>query len=169
MKRLQNHLSPIPGEANDQVTNSIGPRHHFLLDQLDDHVRRYVAALPHDLLEATASLGRGIYLGSQHIRRRNELKAVFRSELPAEGELARTRATDHENNEALALLEDGRVHTIPPRNSVLPLAKTSAHSFKSRLSNATYGSRSTIRIVVSVRYYEYQVKLLIFAPRCTYI
>lgn len=89
MKQQQNHLSLFPGEANDQVTNSVRLRHHFLHDQLDDHVRRYVATLPHDLLKATTSLGYGIHLGSQHIRWRNELKAVFRGEFPTEAELAR--------------------------------------------------------------------------------
>lgn len=112
MKQQQNRLSLYPGEANDQVTNSARLRHHFLHDQLDDHVRWYVATLPHDLLKATTSLGYGIHLGSQHIRWRNELKAVSCGKRSIEGELTRPRTTDHENNEVFGPLEGGRIHGI---------------------------------------------------------
>lgn len=44
MKRLQNHPSPAPREANEQVTNGIRLHHHFLSDRLNDHVRRNVAS-----------------------------------------------------------------------------------------------------------------------------
>jgi len=52
--RLGNHLSAISREVRDQVAQQRST-HHFLLEQLDDHVRRHVTA-PHDLLKATASL-----------------------------------------------------------------------------------------------------------------